>query len=818
MTVVRGPRGAGKTAFATTWIASAQRPSGPIVMMDTPAPHTAPDDYWNTVAARVDAALESTPAAASDPVVLVLDDIDRLHDPAAELRILGLLDLDPRLHVVATTRDSCVFSDAMLDVDHVAISPTDLLFTLDESRAVLCAHGTEAAPHLLAMVQDLTGGFPPLVQAAVAVVRPFGIDFEQSRELALSALERSIDRFVDREILRDEELSELRDFMLTTSAAKTLTAEIAAMLTADHTAPDMLRELEAAGVLVRLPWPKDTEWQYPPPIRESLMRDVRNEAPEGPLRASSDLARWFLQQDDVAQALVYTVEGRDWDQAVSILKANWVVLISRHFRLVRESLAALPEHAAADDLTIRAGRELFLRFGADSAQLPDLAPPTVDVDTAARGPAIADVLAVSSVQSFILRIAGNFTQASELTVRMSELGDRALELQPDTVSAFLPLLRLQWGITQQLHGDLSRSSAELRRAYNSNRPAGTDFVARNAAGSLALNYALIGELGHAETWLERERRHEDAAAWVTAMVRVGGLVAGVLVALDRMELDVAAKILAELGDLPDDEELWAFALYAHCQLELVSGQAGAGLDRMHRASAVYERWFTPGSIAAALLTATEADLYSALGRGNEAWRTVEKTPGRGPWTSMARARMNLSSGHPAAALADCVRPTVTDCAHPRIRMESALVQAAAHLELSHEPQAQAMLQRAVALFDQTGLVRPFASLPVGRIAQMSTLGVALPEKWLAAVPPPESGVFPDRIRLVDLSDRESAVLNVLASTSSVAEIATTLFVSQNTVKTQLRSVYRKLGVHSRADALLTAARLGLIGPPPGTAG
>jgi hypothetical protein len=51
---------------------------------------------------------------------------------------------------------------------------------------------------------------------------------------------------------------------------------------------------------------------------------------------------------------------------------------------------------------------------------------------------------------------------------------------------------------------------------------------------------------------------------------------------------------------------------------------------------------------------------------------------------------------------------------------------------------------------------------------------------------------------------------------SFREIGERLFVSRNTVKTQAISVYRKLGVSSRSDAIDHAARLGLLDDPAAT--
>ncbi|HEX6763058.1 MAG TPA: LuxR C-terminal-related transcriptional regulator [Gaiellaceae bacterium] len=60
------------------------------------------------------------------------------------------------------------------------------------------------------------------------------------------------------------------------------------------------------------------------------------------------------------------------------------------------------------------------------------------------------------------------------------------------------------------------------------------------------------------------------------------------------------------------------------------------------------------------------------------------------------------------------------------------------------------------------------------------------------------------------SHAELSVLHLLGGDLSSREIGRALFISQNTVRTHTRAIYRKLGVNSRADAVARATALGLL--------
>jgi LuxR family transcriptional regulator, maltose regulon positive regulatory protein len=88
---------------------------------------------------------------------------------------------------------------------------------------------------------------------------------------------------------------------------------------------------------------------------------------------------------------------------------------------------------------------------------------------------------------------------------------------------------------------------------------------------------------------------------------------------------------------------------------------------------------------------------------------------------------------------------------------------------------------------------------------IGTLERALSAAERAVRPPPRA---PDRGD--ELTERELSVLRLLAGELSRREIADTLFVSLDTVKTHIRGIYRKLGASTREEAVGRGRELGLL--------
>src|SRR3954454_8152485 len=184
---------------------------------------------------------------------------------------------------------------------------------------------------------------------------------------------------------------------------------------------------------------------------------------------------------------------------------------------------------------------------------------------------------------------------------------------------------------------------------------------------------------------------------------------------------------------------------------------------------------------------------------------------------LSRASLLLARGESADAADILDAGRDKQATHAVTPVEHAALEAIAHDE-NGEPQAAAQaLERALALAEVNRHRWPF--LELGRRMETllrnqiraGTAHRALVAELLdafAARPRVSPTVAP---LLEPLSAREQAILRYLPTALSNREIAAELFVTTNTVKTHLRSIYRKLDVARRREAVDRARDLRLLG-------
>ena len=152
-------------------------------------------------------------------------------------------------------------------------------------------------------------------------------------------------------------------------------------------------------------------------------------------------------------------------------------------------------------------------------------------------------------------------------------------------------------------------------------------------------------------------------------------------------------------------------------------------------------------------------------------------------------------------------------------IEILVLQALAHQAVGATSDALVPLQRALTLAEPEGYVRVFADegAPMAvllRAAAKQGIARNYVQRLLAAVTGTDLDPRADQGLLEPLSDRELAVLRLLATDLSGPDIARQLVVSLNTVRTHTKNIYTKLGVNDRRAAVRQAGELGLLTRPP----
>jgi len=202
--------------------------------------------------------------------------------------------------------------------------------------------------------------------------------------------------------------------------------------------------------------------------------------------------------------------------------------------------------------------------------------------------------------------------------------------------------------------------------------------------------------------------------------------------------------------------------------------------------------------------ATLAELREGEGRGSDMALT-------------ALAYAELAEGNEQEAV-DALAPVLDGSlpSSPMLLVEAFLLDAIARERLGERRTAEADIERALELAEPNGLIWPFVVMPARELLERhprhSTAHGALLKDILNVIggsspltPAGEPTALDE-----ELTDSELRVLRYLPSNLSAPEIGSELYLSVHTVKTHMRHIYAKLGVHRRAEAVERARELGLL--------
>jgi LuxR family maltose regulon positive regulatory protein len=184
-------------------------------------------------------------------------------------------------------------------------------------------------------------------------------------------------------------------------------------------------------------------------------------------------------------------------------------------------------------------------------------------------------------------------------------------------------------------------------------------------------------------------------------------------------------------------------------------------------------------------------------------------------TLMAQGRLEEALGL-LARLSEMVE--AEGAMRPTIRL--LVLRALALQALGEGDRALAALEQALVLAAPEGFVRTFVDegAPMGELLRRAAArGIKLDYvgRLLAALenestPGQQAPHLATSLLPEPLTERETEVLRLLTTHLSSTEIAQEFVVAASTVRSHIKSIYRKLDVHTRADAVRRARDLGLL--------
>jgi LuxR family transcriptional regulator, maltose regulon positive regulatory protein len=833
-----GP-GAGKTVLLSEW---AHGVDTPVAWFAPKADDNDPLRFWRQLRTAVrasgaldsrDPELDAAADAATDPfdalfrdiqrppvpLVIIIDDAHLLTDP----EILEGFDSmvrwgSPRVRLVLAAR-----SDPMLPLHRYRMSgemfelrAADLAATPDEARAILEAHGVDLAPGPFETLTSRTEGW--IAGIRLSAMRMEGTECPADFVAEFAVDQGSIGEYLTYEVL-DRLPAHARQMLVQTGFLDVVSGDLADAVTGQSNCTETLSWMAHTNSFVIPLDGSYTRYRYHHLLAEILRYLLQRQGEEARRSLFGRAAAWFEEQNDFQSAFHWAVSAEDTEQAASLLAHGVIADVClRGDVLVRSDLLKVQPLIAPPDVGDLDATELTIARSAVVAL-------TADSESAARElDGIENELLATELSDPDLQInadlavltlgqkSGDGHSAELAADRIITVAEPTLHGQGRAVRAGAIVARAQAQFWDGRHDEVE---AQLSTALALAQYDGYSFAELQALGMLAL----------ANRYWSRNASGDDAAKLADDLIGSSiDLTAPIALELaeaqrayDAAEFQVMAGAVSRaLAAVPIENDLALAALAAQmrARLLLATGQvSGAksvleGAPTLRRGTAMLQ---TDHDI---LLATVEI----ALGRPHRALRLVDRHRD-GPFEapiSVTSAKAHLALGDLDAA-DNCIRKVVAGPAKQRGRgpLVDALLCGAQIAQLRDDaPRAVELVCRAIEIADGD-----FA-LPFVRLADVFAPLLAnhplVANQWPAPVHRSADQVAIEtghhgKPRLPEpLTEREQAVLRFLATTMSTAEIAAELYLSVNTIKTHLGSIYRKLAANRRKEAVVRARELELL--------
>jgi LuxR family maltose regulon positive regulatory protein len=875
VTLVSGPPGAGKTVACASW-AALRPAAGRVIWLTVdpadrrdwfwayvcacvsrvrPAPPEVLQSLEDAGPGGFPMRLVAIAQSFTEPFVLVLDDVHEATDPG----VLSGLDVlirhaPPTLRLVLAARRPPALQLARLRVcgELGDISAADLACTAEEAEAYFAMLGMRLPAaerdHILRRTQGWMAGIRLAALQAEQSATPAGDSASGDTGPGPLVTEYLWDEVLGRQEPRT------RAFLARTSVVAEVSGGLADAICAQTGGAATLARLSEENCLVDALGGAAGSYRYHPLLREVLSAELHREFPDEVPVLLGRAARWYAEHDRALDAVRAACAARDWDQAAGVLAGSAVgILMSDGARPLESVLGLFPADRAGQAAVAAAwaAARLWSADAEGAAAYLEAAGRSVERAAAGTRRVVEPVLAALG----ILRAAEQWHGDPALTrcgwALVSQAQQSAATRAEHRAAG---LLWFALGCASLHCWDIAAAARALRHADRQLSTGGLDLLRARARAWRALALACAGELTAAEHAADEVRTHIIPATPEAATLAALG---SAQLNLARDDLPAAQRLLDEAdgdraGHVPGEPPVAAIRALIQARVLLADGApaaAAAALARLRegpppgcaglsRAAIAVEveialRAGDPGRARALLPPGGAGPSCRAAGpnHGGTGGGFAGAGPGRGKdhrcggagpergEIELARAGLLLAEGDFAAArdAAACLDGAAALTPHERTR--ALLAGTVAARRLGDTALAATLIRQALALAEPEGAYRVFLD---GGFSVRSAVTVLVP-------PTSRYAGFVGRLlerfdgcgpRLADaagragvrLTDSEHAVLRFLPSHMTNKEISEALFLSVNTVKTHLRSAYRKLGVRSRRDAIARGRRLGLLLP------